>query len=128
MANITIDELAAEITMAVKEYTDEVSEGVERELDKTSRAVLKDVRANSPVDTGEYKKGWTRKKEASTTHGTKYTIYNKNKGWLAHLLEFGHATVDGGWVNGVEHIAPAYDAHVPSMEARIARLIRTGGG
>lgn len=127
-SNIKIDNLAAEITMAVKEYTESVSAGIEKELDATSKDVLNDIKSTSPVKTGEYKKGWTRKKETALGGKVKYRIHNKNKGPIAHLLEFGHAKVGGGRVAAIPHIRPAYDKHVPSMEERIKNIIRNGGG
>lgn len=123
---IGIDNLANEITTTIRQYTEEVSEAIERELDNTSKAVLDDIKANSPVKTGKYKAGWKRKKEGSGG-SIKYTIYNKDKPGLAHLLEFGHAKAGGGRVAGKPHIRPAYDRHVSTMEDRIKRIIQSGG-
>jgi hypothetical protein len=124
--NIHIDQLAAEITLSIKEYTDDVSEAIEVELDKTSKDVLSDIRANSPVRTGEYRKGWRRKKEGAGGE-VRYIIHNKDRSFLVHLLEFGHAKAGGGRVAGKPHLLPAYDKHVPGMEERIKRIIRNGG-
>jgi len=128
MANtISIDNLAAEITLAVKQYTEDVSKAIENEVNETAKKVRKDAADNSPVDTGEYKKGWTRRK--STKGGQiKYTIYNKEKPGLVHLLEFGHAKVDGGRVPAIPHLRPAYDKYVPEMERKIKKIIKDGGG
>lgn len=123
--SVTIDNLSAEIALAVKEYTEDVSEAIEAELGATSKAVLNDVKSNSPVDTGAYRKGWRRKKTEDGGR-TKYTIHQKSKPWLAHLLEFGHAKTNGGRVTGRPHIRPAYDRHAPSMYERIKRIIRKG--
>ena len=123
---IGIDNLAGQITTTIRQYTEEVSEAIERELDNTSKAVLDDIKANSPVKTGKYKAGWKRKKE-SLGGSIKYTIHNKNKPGLAHLLEFGHAKAGGGRVADKPHIRPAYDRHVSTMEDRIKRIIQSGG-
>ena len=120
MANI--DNMASEIITAIRQYTEEVSESIERELDDTSKNLLNDIKANSPVKTGKYKAGWKRKKEGSSG-SIKYIIYNKDKPGLAHLLEFGHAKINGGRVAGKLHIRPAYDKHVGTMEGRIKRII-----
>lgn len=127
MANtISINNLATEIVLAVKEYTEDVTEAIEKELDSTSKIVLSDIQAGSPVKTGRYRKGWKRKKESEG--GTiKYIIYNKDRPFLAHLLEFGHAKVNGGRVSGKPHIRPSYDAHVPAMQERIEKIIQKGG-
>ncbi|MEW5952633.1 MAG: HK97 gp10 family phage protein [Bacillota bacterium] len=128
MATVQIDKLAGSITLAVWQYTERVSSSIERELDSTSKAVLADIKATSAHRdrTGGYRRGWKRKKE--TLGGqVKYTIYNKDKPGLVHLLEFGHAKKGGGRVAGRPHVRPVYDAHVPAMETRIEQIIRDGG-
>lgn len=129
--SVTIDELAAEIVLAVKQYTDDVAMEVEVELAQTAKDVLKDVKAGSPVDTGEYRKGWRVKREAFADCKVRYIVYQKSKPQLAHLLEFGHAKVGGGRVGAKPtdggHIRPAYHRHVPAMHNRIKRIIEGGG-
>jgi hypothetical protein len=125
--SVTIDNLSAEIALAVKEYTEDVSEAIEAELGATSKAVLNDVKSNSPVDTGAYRKGWRVKREASSSGKVRYIVYQKSKPQLAHLLEFGHAKASGGRVEGRPHIRPAYDRHVPKMADRIKRIVGRGG-
>lgn len=131
MAKVTttcdINNLAGEIVLAVKEYTEDVSKAVEKEVTDTAKAVLKDIKADSPVDTGNYKKGWTRKKKSKGGQ-IEYTIYNKTNPYLVHLLEKGHAKVNGGRVAGIPHVAINYDKHVPKMEANIKKIIKNGGG
>jgi len=124
---VSIDNLGAEIALAVQQYTEDVSEAILREVDATSKAVLDDIQARSPVRTGEYKKGWKRKKDGKGDR-IKYTIYQAKKPRIAHLLEFGHAKIGGGRVRAREHIRPAYEKHVPAMEKRIKRIVENGGG
>lgn len=125
---ITIDNLANEITAVVREYTEDVTTGVAKEVDKTSKQVTKEISAKSPrrVKGGEYAKGWTRKKVADGG-SVSYTIYNKRKPGLAHLLEKGHAKRGGGRVPGTPHIGPSIDQEVPQMVNRIKSIIRNGG-
>ena len=37
MSNISIDELAGEITLAVKKYTEDVSAAIEKSIDSTAK-------------------------------------------------------------------------------------------
>jgi hypothetical protein len=126
MANVRIDNLAAEIALAMRDYTDGVSEAIEKELDATSKKILAEVKAGSPTQTGKYRAGWKRKKEGGTGVIT-YIIHNKNKPGLAHLLEKGHAKRGGGRVAGKPHIGPAADYNIAAMEERIKKVIRNGG-
>jgi len=126
--NVTIDGLASEIVLAVQQYTEAVSAAIEAELDNTSKAVLDEIRGSTAYRdrTGKYRKGWRRTKESSAG-STRYTIHNKDRPALVHLLEFGHAKRGGGRVDAKAHVRPAYDAHVPAMEERIKRIIQNGG-
>lgn len=123
---VTVDQLADAITMALREYTDDVTVAIEATLDETSNAVLTDTRSNSPIRTGRYKKGWRRTKESSGGR-TKYTIHNKTDYQRVHLLEKGHAKRNGGRVAARPHLVPAYDAHAPQMEERIKEILKNGG-
>jgi len=120
---IKVDDLAGEIVLAVKTYTEEVGAAIEEAVKETARALAADLRETSPKKTGEYAKGWTARKEGPG----KYVVYNKKKPQLTHLLEHGHAKRGGGRVEGRPHIGPAVDKHIPAMERRIEQIIERGG-
>lgn len=123
---VKTEELAVEIARAIAEYTDGVASAIEAEVDATSKVIVDDIKANAPRKTGEYAKGWTRRK--GTQPGTiSYTIYNRKKPQLTHLLEHGHVKKGGGRVEGRPHIGPAVDKHIPAMERRIEQIIERGG-
>ncbi|WP_010278809.1 hypothetical protein [Paenibacillus senegalensis] len=123
---ISIDSLAAEITNAVKEYTEDVTAGIEKQADKSSRAMNREIRNDSPRKTGVYASGWTRKKFGAGGV-ISYVTYNKTKPWLTHLLEKGHVKRGGGRVAGKPHIRPAADRAVAEFDRRVREIIRNGG-
>jgi len=123
---INIDNLAAEITLAVKEYTEDVSAAIEREADQSSQRLVKEIRARSPRRTGEYAKGWARKKMGGDGE-IRYVVYNRAKPWITHLLEFGHAKRGGGRVEGRPHIRPTADREIEAFQNRVRAIIRNGG-
>jgi Bacteriophage HK97-gp10, putative tail-component len=128
MTNIPIDRLADELVSAIMEYTDDVAEGVRKTVDKTARKVLQEVKNNHPYDdrTGEYTKGFGITKEDG--YGTtKRIVWNKKHYRRVHLLEFGHAKVNGGRVPAYPHLRPAYEKHAADLPNELKRVIENGG-
>jgi hypothetical protein len=126
MANISIDRLADELVQAVKEYTDDVAVGVRKKVDETARKVLKEAQALAPKRTGEYARTFTITKEDG--YGTtRRIIWNKKHYRRVHLLEFGHAKVNGGRVDERPHLRPAYDKHGAALPDELKRIIENGG-
>lgn len=128
MANITIDQLANEITKAVKEYTEDVSEAITKAVDNTAKVVLEEVKTNHPYKdrSGEYTKGFKITKR-DEYHRTRRIVWNKKHYRRVHLLEFGHAKRGGGRVPAYPHLRPAYDKHAPKLVDKIKQIIRNGG-
>lgn len=126
MANIPIDRLADELVQAIKEYTDDVAVGVRKKVDETARKVLKETKALAPKRTGEYAQGFGITKEDG--YGTtKRIIWNKKHYRRVHLLEFGHAKVDGGRVPAYPHLRPAYEKYGAPLPDELKRVIENGG-
>lgn len=123
---VNAEQLANELSKAVKEYTEDVQKAVDKKVRSTATKVKREIKADSPRDSGEYADGWSRKTNARGG-STEVTIYNKEKPSLTHLLENGHAKVGGGRVQGIPHIQPAYNKFVPPMEKDIEKIIKSGG-
>lgn len=126
MANISIDQLAAEITKAVREYTEDVSAAIEQKVDEVAEAVRDTVEQDAPKRTGEYAKGFKATKQDSNGK-TRRVVWNKKHYRRVHLLEFGHAKRGGGRVAARPHLRPAYDKHASKLPDEIKRIIRNGG-
>lgn len=104
---IPLSELEIAIAKELSEYSDEVAEGIKRDVKKVAKETVQTLRATSPRDTGEYAKGWGYKVEYESASDVRVRIYNKKKPQLTHLLENGHAKKNGGRVDGKPHIGPA---------------------
>ncbi|MEK4181729.1 HK97 gp10 family phage protein [Aeribacillus sp. FSL K6-1121] len=126
MPNISIDQLANEITNAFREYTEDVTKAIEKKVDETAKEVLKETKVLAPKRTGEYARSFKITKEDG--YGvTKRIIWNKKHYRRVHLLEFGHAKVNGGRVPAYPHLRPAYDKHAANLDDEIKEIIRNGG-
>jgi len=115
-----IDSLADEITSALKEYTTEVEEGLEKSKETSAKNGAKLLKATSPKGkTGEYAKGWRARMD-----GKGWVIHNATRYQIAHLLEKGHAKTGGGRVPGIPHIAPAEEQTIKEYEKQVEKVIR----
>lgn len=78
-------------------------------LDKYGRMGVDALEATTPVDTGETAKSWyykiSRKKDSISLA---WYNSNENEGQVvAILLQYGHSTGNGAYVQGIDYINPA---------------------
>lgn len=103
------DDLEAAIMEELKQYSVGVSAQIKEDVRQVAKECVKEVKSSSPVKTGDYKKGWKQQIAFESLDDIRILISNKNKPKLTHLLEFGHAKVKGGRVEGKPHIYPAQE-------------------
>ena len=123
MANIHIDDLAAEIIDGLTEYKDMVTADMKKAVRKAGQSVKKDIQANAPKKTGAYSKSWKVSTTKETSESLELTVHSQKKYQLAHLLEKGHAKRGGGRTKAVPHIAPAEESAVKQLESDIEKAI-----
>lgn len=109
------------ISEMLETYSKEVDEVVQESLPKVGKDTVKELKKTSPERSGDYAKGWTQKVEKERL-GSKMIVYNKTRYQLTHLLEKGHAKVNGGFVPGKPHIKPTQD----KAEKKAMELIEEG--
>lgn len=110
MANSTIncEQLALEVQKQLKEYTEDVREGVFKTATKISEKAVERLKAESPNRTGDYAKGWTH---SADNYGV--VVHQKGKEYrLTHLLEKGHQLRRGGRLVGESPAKP----HIAKIE------------
>ena len=127
MANINIDQLAAEIAKGLAEYSQEVVEKVNISSEKVGKAAVKQLKETSPKKSGKYAKSWAVKTEPEIGQPHKRIVYVKAPHYrLAHLLEYGHAKKGGGRVEGKPHIRPAEEQVIKDFVQEVEEAIRRG--
>lgn len=112
-------DLTKEIMSALREYTDDVVEKIEMSANELADKGVKMLKEKSPKDTGEYAKSWAKKKEKDGP-----VIHNKEHYRRTHLLEHGHAKVDGGRVPGIPHIGPVEKQLIEEYEKEIEKAVK----
>lgn len=127
----SIDKFDSTLERLLDKYGEEINAGVKETTEAVAKATAKMVRSGSSSNfagTGKYAKGWSQKLTDSGHLSTVWTVYNKDHYQLAHLLEHGHALVQGGRrkgsVNGREHIAPAEEYASEQLQKKIEILVR----
>lgn len=84
------------------------------------------LRANTPVGTGKTAKSWAYKVK-QTKRGVKIVWYNtniNNKVPIAIILQYGHGTRQGGYVQGKDYINPAMKPIFDEIDRMVERSIR----
>lgn len=96
-----------ELTSMMKEVERKAPGRIEKKLDEITKKVRDDTKSNTPVITGNLKKGFKAKKAYKI--GSSYVASVYNDAYHSHLVEEGHRMVisrgprkgeEVGWVDG----------------------------
>ncbi|MFC0906355.1 HK97 gp10 family phage protein [Clostridium sp. MT-14] len=124
--NVKVDQFADEMVDLIKQYTDDVSNSIEKKVDSVADEVLEETINLAPKRTGKYAKGFKKTKQGYRDK-VKRIIWNKKDYRRVHLLEFGHALWQGGRARAFPHLRPAYDKFGARLPDDIKKIIRNGG-
>ncbi len=124
MSKISIDSLAEEVIKALNEYKDVAKEDFEEVAKSVAKEGAKKLKATSPRGSGKgrkghYANGWGVTYERKGNGKFRFTVHNKKKPGLAHLLEHGHQLRQGGRAKAIVHIKPVEEWCNEEFEKRI---------
>jgi hypothetical protein len=124
MSKVGLEGLSSAIGSILAKYGEDVAKSTAEAVPKVARKAAKALREESQRTFGStdgkyrYAKGW----KAQTDKGrvrTTAVVYNADAPGLAHLLEHGHANVDGGRTPGRAHIAPVEQMVLEQFEKEL---------
>lgn len=121
---IPLQELEIAIERELAQYSEDVAEGLKREIKAVAKETVTELKSTSPRDTGEYARGWTYKVESENAQDIRVRIRNRTKPQLTHLLEYGHAKTNGGRVQGKPHIRPAEQRAEKKLDGAVKVVVR----
>lgn len=124
MAKVSVNDLADAVAKELSEYSQDVTDGLKKEVKSVAKECKVEIQRNSPVLTGSYKRGWRDQVAFEGREDIRVVVRNKTDYQLTHLLENGHAKVNGDRVEGKPHIAPAEQNAEKKLLKRVKVVVR----
>lgn len=119
---ISPDKIDKAIKDALEDYADTVFLDLDDTVKKVAKDTVNNLKKTSPRRTGEYAKSWKKKMEKGRISSSAI-VYNEDHYRLTHLLENGHAKVNGGRTKAIPHIYQAeqnaIDQFTKELEERL---------
>ena len=110
-------DLRQTVNSILDDYAEDVSAATDKAVTNTAADAVKQLKKGpqgpKKFKDREYSKGWTKKVIKHRLY-SEAVVYNRTKGHLTPLLEFGHALSNGGRATAYPHIAPVND-EVPDI-------------
>jgi hypothetical protein len=126
---INVDELSEAINNALTEYNENVVIGLKKQTNRAMNDLVKNTKADAPVGKREkhYRDHITQRTESETKFGIEKMWYVKSPDYrLSHLLEYGHATRDGGRTKAYGFIKKNTDRIIDWYLPMIEEIIKNG--
>lgn len=115
-------QLCYELTEMISKEAQEIQESVNYAAKVCAYELKDNIKADSPVKTGDYKKGWKVSKRKYT-----YVVHNASKEKeRTFLLEYGHAKRNGGRVAGIPHIGKNEERAAQKFEEMCIDIVAEG--
>lgn len=129
---IRIGDVSSAVQDILDRYGDFAREALDDIVPQLAKDTVKKIRENIQTagighgKKGDYAKGWKTKETKDVFGHIKAIAYNAKKPGLPHLLEFGHATRNGGRTKAYEHLEPAEEWAKNEAEKRVRREFEGG--
>ena len=116
--------LEKELSQYLQNYKENIDEEVEEVANDIGKKAVAELKQISPKGARkEYCKGWRLKKGKLARNRYSVKIHNKTDYQLTHLLEFRHATRDGGRTTPQPHIRPTEEKYKKEFEKELKKKI-----
>lgn len=126
---VSISQLSDALHDELKLYHDDIMKGIKKETKKSMTKLVKETKRTAPVGVRKkhYKEFITSKLVDDTAHSVAYLWYVRSPEYrLSHLLEDGHATVNGGRTRAFHFIGNATDLITDDYLKAVEEVIKNG--
>ena len=126
---VSIDTLSDAINRELTIYSQEVTNKIKLEAKSSMKELVKKTKATAPVGKRDkhYRDNIKSRKLKEDDKGAEYQWYVDGSDYrLSHLLEHGHATRNGGRVEGTHFIAKASEPILAEFERKVEEAVRNG--
>ena len=127
---VKVDQLAKEIEKTLEDFVGVTEEACDKGVRETAKDAVQALRNAHPSGSGkygswdEYNSGWkVMQTKTDKRYHRKATIHNETHYQLTHLLENGHALVQGGHTGKFPHIAPVAEKCEGELVQNIRKYI-----
>lgn len=127
---VKVDQLAKEIEKTLEDFVGVTEEACDKGVSETAKDAVQALRNAHPAGSGiygswdKYDRGWrVMQTKTDKRYHRKATIHNATDYQLTHLLEKGHAKVNGGRTRAFPHIAPVAEKCEGELVQNIRKYI-----
>lgn len=99
-------------------------------LEKYGKMGVERLSKFTPIDSGKTSSSWNYRIEKESSNFVSVVWYNSNINNgvnIALILQYGHATRNGGWVEGIDYINPALKPIFDSMAEEAWKEVISNG-
>jgi hypothetical protein len=122
--NVGVNGFSRAVSEMLSDWDEDVMEAVNAAAKETADEAAKALHSAGEFGgTGRYKKGWTVTAKRRNRRDTEQIVHNKTQYQLTHLLEFGHATRNGGRTKEFPHIGKVADKVPEIFERKLRDMI-----
>lgn len=127
--SINVDKLAIAVMENLEVFLANTQEEVDAAVLETAKETVEELNRTSPrrPQGGEYAESWDQKKDNKSREKwwLSRVVFAKSPNYrLTHLLEFGHAKVNGGRVPAQPHIRQAEENAATRLYTKLIRKLR----
>ena len=121
---LQVNEFEHAVNAILADYKDTINADVQAITKSVAKDTVKKVQAAAPVRTGAYKKSIKSKvTEKGVNRATSVVYAAAPRYRLTHLLEYGHAKVNGGRVQARPHWSQAEQDAISEFERKLKEAI-----